>query len=95
MSSPRPASSDPSSPSAAQVRSAPQSRNSGAEHIQLSTIMGGPVDTRWVEVGYVSGRVHEVERVCLRTATNSEVPQICSSAAEKLLLELQIMDATI
>ena len=93
MSSPRPASSAPSSPSAAQFRSSPQSPNSGAERIQLSTITGGPVDTRWVEVGYVSGRVHEVERVCIRTATNSEIPQICSSAAEKLLFELMIMNA--
>ena len=95
MSSPRPASSAPSSPSAAQFRSSPQSRDSGAEHIQLSTTTDGPIDTQWVEVGYVRGRVHEVERVCLRTATNSEVPQICSSAAEKLLFELEIMNAAI
>ena len=93
MSSPRPASSAPSSPSAAQFRSSLQSSNSGAEHIQLSTITRGPVDTRWVEASYVSGRVHEVERVCIRTATNSEIPQICSSAAEKLLSELEIVNA--
>ena len=93
MSSPRPASSAPPSLSAAQFRSSPQSRHSGAEHIQLSTITGGPIETRWVEAGYVSGCMHEVERVCLRTATNSEVPQICSLAAEKLLLELEVLNA--